>query len=74
MDGIALSITTTLMNGNYSLPKRCSPVALVLWVFVILLLNALCKSKAYNACGLKGTEQWIAQQRHILLDCKTHRY
>nr|WP_272682069.1 transposase zinc-binding domain-containing protein [Providencia sp. PROV129] len=27
-----------------------------------------CKSKAYSACGLKGTEQWVAQQRHILPD------
>lgn len=29
-----------------------------------------CKSKACSACGLKGTEQWIAQQRHILPDCE----
>ncbi|MEX9996895.1 IS91 family transposase [Providencia vermicola] len=29
-----------------------------------------CKSKACSACGLKGTEQWISQQRHILPDCE----
>ncbi|EMT6576767.1 hypothetical protein J9238_01025 [Providencia rettgeri] len=29
-----------------------------------------CKSKAYSAYALKGTEQWIAQQRHILPDCE----
>lgn len=29
-----------------------------------------CKSKACSACGLKSTEQWIAQQRHILPDCE----
>lgn len=29
-----------------------------------------CKSKACSACGLKGTEQWIAQQRHILPNCE----
>ena len=29
-----------------------------------------CKSKACSPCGLKGTEQWIAQQRHVLPDCE----
>ena len=29
-----------------------------------------CKSKACSDCSLKGTEQWIAQQRHILPDCE----
>nr|WP_272657166.1 transposase zinc-binding domain-containing protein [Providencia sp. PROV157] len=29
-----------------------------------------CKSKPCSACGLKGTEQWIAQQRHILPNCE----
>lgn len=28
-----------------------------------------CKSKACSSCGLKGTEQWIAEQQHILPDC-----
>ncbi|KKF35901.1 IS91 family transposase [Erwinia tracheiphila] len=28
-----------------------------------------CKSKACSSCGLKGTEQWIAGQQHILPDC-----
>nr|WP_282550924.1 MULTISPECIES: transposase zinc-binding domain-containing protein [Providencia] len=27
-----------------------------------------CKSKACSAWGMKATEQWIAQQRHILPD------
>ncbi|HGN0870408.1 TPA: transposase zinc-binding domain-containing protein [Providencia alcalifaciens] len=27
-----------------------------------------CKSKACSACGLKGTEQWIAKQHHIFPD------
>ncbi|HGN9136385.1 transposase zinc-binding domain-containing protein [Providencia stuartii] len=29
-----------------------------------------CKFKASSAYVLKGTEQWIAQQRHILPDCE----
>ncbi|MCG9528938.1 transposase zinc-binding domain-containing protein [Providencia rettgeri] len=29
-----------------------------------------CKSKACSACCIKSTEQWIAQQRHILPDCE----
>nr|WP_272692575.1 transposase zinc-binding domain-containing protein [Providencia sp. PROV164] len=29
-----------------------------------------CRSKACGACGLKSTEQWIAQQHHILPDCE----
>jgi hypothetical protein len=29
-----------------------------------------CKSKACSACGMKSTEQWIAEQRHILPDCE----
>lgn len=28
-----------------------------------------CKSKACSACGFKATEQWVAQQSHILPDC-----
>nr|WP_227818446.1 transposase zinc-binding domain-containing protein [Serratia marcescens] len=28
-----------------------------------------CKSKACSSCGLKDTEQWIAEQQHILPDC-----
>ncbi|MEL5515778.1 transposase zinc-binding domain-containing protein, partial [Serratia bockelmannii] len=28
-----------------------------------------CKSKACSSCGLKATEQWIAEQQHILPDC-----
>lgn len=43
-DGIALSITITSMNGNYSVSKICSPAALALWAFagmVVLHLNAL---------------------------------
>ena len=28
-----------------------------------------CKSKACSSCGFKATEQWIAQQQHILPDC-----
>ena len=28
-----------------------------------------CKSKACSSCGIKATEQWIAQQQHILPDC-----
>ncbi|MEL5366267.1 transposase zinc-binding domain-containing protein [Serratia nevei] len=28
-----------------------------------------CESKACSSCGLKGTEQWIAEQQHILPDC-----
>ncbi|XYK50601.1 IS91 family transposase [Serratia bockelmannii] len=28
-----------------------------------------CKSKACSSCGLKTTEQWIAEQQHILPDC-----
>lgn len=28
-----------------------------------------CKSKACSSCGLKGTEQWITEQQHILPDC-----
>jgi hypothetical protein len=28
-----------------------------------------CKSKASRSCGLKTTEQWIAEQQHILPDC-----
>nr|WP_233268292.1 transposase [Pantoea sp. BAV 3049] len=27
-----------------------------------------CKSKACSSCGLKATEQWIAEQQHILPD------
>nr|WP_261458486.1 transposase zinc-binding domain-containing protein [Serratia fonticola] len=26
-----------------------------------------CKSKACSSCGLKVTEQWIAEQQHITL-------
>ncbi|MEM7874887.1 transposase zinc-binding domain-containing protein, partial [Morganella morganii] len=29
-----------------------------------------CKSKACSACGMKSTEQWIAEQQHILPDCE----
>ncbi|WGM05853.1 transposase zinc-binding domain-containing protein (plasmid) [Arsenophonus nasoniae] len=28
-----------------------------------------CKSKACSSCGFKATEQWLAQQVHILPDC-----
>jgi hypothetical protein len=28
-----------------------------------------CNSKACSSCGLKGTEQWIAEQQHILPGC-----
>uniref|UniRef100_UPI0037043329 transposase zinc-binding domain-containing protein n=1 Tax=Serratia ureilytica TaxID=300181 RepID=UPI0037043329 len=28
-----------------------------------------CKSKACSSCGLKATEQWLAEQQHILPDC-----
>ncbi len=28
-----------------------------------------CKSRACSSCGLKATEQWIAEQQHILPDC-----
>ncbi|RDL12928.1 IS91 family transposase, partial [Serratia fonticola] len=28
-----------------------------------------CKSKACSSCGFKATEQWIAEQQHILPDC-----
>ncbi|WP_338505645.1 IS91 family transposase [Erwinia aphidicola] len=28
-----------------------------------------CKSKACSACGMKSTEQWIAEQQHVLPDC-----
>ncbi|WP_419236882.1 IS91 family transposase [Serratia fonticola] len=28
-----------------------------------------CKSKACSSCGLKATEQWIAEQQHILPGC-----
>lgn len=28
-----------------------------------------CKSKACSSCGFKSTEQWTAQQVHILPDC-----
>ncbi|UAN18817.1 IS91 family transposase [Enterobacter asburiae] len=28
-----------------------------------------CKSKACSSCGFKATEQWVAQQSHILPDC-----
>nr|WP_241391684.1 transposase zinc-binding domain-containing protein [Yersinia frederiksenii]ULG19794.1 IS91 family transposase [Yersinia frederiksenii] len=29
-----------------------------------------CKSKGCSACGMKTTEQWIAEQQHILPDCE----
>ena len=29
-----------------------------------------CKSKACSACDMKSTEQWIAEQLHILPDCE----
>lgn len=29
----------------------------------------ICKSKACSSCGFKATEQWTAQQVHIMLDC-----
>ncbi len=29
-----------------------------------------CKSKACSAGGMKSTEQWIAEQQHVLPDCK----
>nr|WP_245677450.1 transposase zinc-binding domain-containing protein [Candidatus Arsenophonus triatominarum] len=29
-----------------------------------------CKSKGCNACGMKATEQWIAEQQYILPDCE----
>jgi len=29
-----------------------------------------CKSKACSACGMKSTEQWIAEQQHVLPDCE----
>ncbi|MGF7484001.1 transposase zinc-binding domain-containing protein [Providencia sp. SP181] len=28
------------------------------------------KSKGCSACGMKATEQWIAEQQHILPDCE----
>ena len=28
-----------------------------------------CKSKACSSCGMKATEQWIAEHQHILPDC-----
>lgn len=28
-----------------------------------------CKSKVCSSCGFKSTEQWVAQQSHILTDC-----
>ncbi|MDA6077794.1 transposase zinc-binding domain-containing protein [Edwardsiella anguillarum] len=28
-----------------------------------------CKSKACSSCGMQATEQWIAEQQHILPDC-----
>ncbi|TCT28446.1 hypothetical protein EC835_1175 [Providencia alcalifaciens] len=42
-NGIALLITIPSMNSNYSLLKRCSPVAPVLWAFAVIaviILNA----------------------------------
>lgn len=29
-----------------------------------------CKGKSCSACGMKATEQWIAEQQHILPDCE----
>ncbi|ENV4821511.1 transposase zinc-binding domain-containing protein [Salmonella enterica] len=29
-----------------------------------------CKGKGCSACGMKATEQWIAEQQHILPDCE----
>lgn len=29
-----------------------------------------CKSKACSACGMKSTEQWIAEQQHVIPDCE----
>ncbi|WP_186821238.1 transposase zinc-binding domain-containing protein, partial [Candidatus Erwinia dacicola] len=29
-----------------------------------------CKSKACSACGMKSTEQWIAEQQHVLPNCE----
>ena len=29
-----------------------------------------CKSKACSACGMKSTEQWVAEQQHVLPDCE----
>lgn len=29
-----------------------------------------CKSKGCSACGMKATEQWIAEQQHVLPDCE----
>lgn len=29
-----------------------------------------CRSKACSACGMKSTEQWIAEQQHVLTDCE----
>nr|WP_245166518.1 transposase zinc-binding domain-containing protein [Candidatus Erwinia dacicola] len=29
-----------------------------------------CKSKACSAGGMKSTEQWIAEQQHVLPDCE----
>lgn len=33
-----------------------------------------CKSKACSSCGLKATEQWIAEQQLILPDCDWQHY
>ncbi|WGM18191.1 transposase zinc-binding domain-containing protein (plasmid) [Arsenophonus nasoniae] len=33
-----------------------------------------CKSKACSSCGFKATEQWLAQQVHILPDCDWQHY
>ena len=29
-----------------------------------------CKGKGCSACGMKATDQWIAEQQHILPDCE----
>ncbi|WP_276489404.1 transposase zinc-binding domain-containing protein [Arsenophonus nasoniae] len=44
-------------------------VALRLIVLTAVFFCQSCKSKACSSCGFKATEQWLAQQVHILPDC-----
>nr|ULG13462.1 IS91 family transposase [Serratia proteamaculans] len=53
------------------------PVVPAPWAFAAIAATRLtgflcqtCKSKACSSCGLKATEQWIAEQQHILPDCE----
>nr|WP_245166554.1 transposase zinc-binding domain-containing protein [Candidatus Erwinia dacicola] len=61
--------------------SACSPVAPALWVCAATaaLYLALpdcthsrffCQSCKSKACSMKSTEQWIAEQQHVLPDCE----